>query len=247
MFHKIILDYDTNLFDELASTTNFEKITNGRDGAVLVSVAETNGHIPLVRTTTKYTCKPQQFQPIHYDIINKIINSFNKSIITNITFNNALIEIYNNQYCNMGFHSDQALDLEDDWYIAVYSCYEHPLEINNNNTRQLIIVNKVTKEQTEINMDHNSVIIFDTSTNKQYLHKIVSNNNKICRWLGITFRLSKTFVTHKDGIPYLNNTTILTLATDEECKEFYKLRCLENKQTDFVYSNITYTISSSDL
>ena len=45
----------------------------------------------------------------------------------------------------------------------------------------------------------------------------------------------------------INDTTILTLTTDEECKEFYKLRGLENKQTNFVYPNITYTISSSYL
>lgn len=243
MFRKITLDYKENLFPELQKTTDFEDVIKGRTGTVLVDVQ--NNLIPLVRTTTVYTTPPQKFKQVHYDIIDKIKQ---KTDLNNINFNNALIEIYDNQYCKMGFHSDQALDLQDDSYIAIYSCYENPETLTTQKCRKLIVQNKTTKELSEIVMDHNSVILFHTSTNQQYLHKIVlENNHTKNRWLGITFRLSKTFVQHKDNIPHLHpSNKILTLANEEEQKTFYKLRSEENKSTNFQYPEITFTISPSE-
>jgi len=228
MFTKIVLDYKQNLFPELTKVTEFEDITKGRMGAVLVDIQ--NDLIPLVRTTTKYTNPAQKFNLFHYDIMEKI----------GIKFNNALIEVYDNQYCTMGFHSDQALDLEDGSYIGIYSCYENHL--NQTNPRKLIIKNKTTNKISEITMDHNSVILFQLSTNQQYLHKIILENNKSNqnnKWLGITFRLSKTFINP------INN--VLKLANEEESKNFYKLRSEENKSLNFQYPEINYTISMSDL
>ena len=136
MFHKYQLDLIDNLFNELSKTTNFENITNGRDGAVLVN---NNNIIPLVRTTTKYNNPAQLFSQIHYDIIDKIKKI---TTINNLEFNNALIEIYNNDYKSMGEHSDQALDLADNSYICLFSCYNNPLA---KNIRTLKIKNKVVK------------------------------------------------------------------------------------------------------
>lgn len=146
----------------------------------------------------------------------------------------------------MGFHSDQALDLEDNSYIAIYSCYENTQNIK---PRKLIIKNKITNELSEINMDHNSVILFDLETNKKHLHKIIADasdeNNK---WLGITFRLSKTYIQYIDNIPFFYNTNhVLKLANDEEMKRFYKMRSDENKSINYQYPEIHFTVSSSDI
>ncbi len=240
MFTKIILDYDADLFSELQNTTNFENITKGRKGAVLVDIE--NDLIPTVRTTSKYLNPAQKFNSIHYDIMEKIKEKTN---INKLKFNNALIEIYDNSYSTMGFHSDQALDLEGDSYIAIYSCYAD----SNLNPRKLIIKNKITNKLSEILMNHNSVILFNLTTNQEHLHKIILDNiNKDNQWLGITFRLSKTFIQHIDDIPYIYPTNnILRLANDLETKEFYKLRSEENKNIESKYPEINYSISPSDL
>ncbi len=244
MFTKIILDYEKNLFSELTAITDFEDIAKGRKGAVFVDTK--NDLIPLVRTTTKYTKPAQKFKAIHFDVMEKIKEKTN---IDEISFNNALIEAYDNRYCTMGFHSDQALDLVKESYIAIYSCYEDHQNINKTNSRKLVIKNKTTNELSEIIMEHNSVIIFQLSTNQQYLHKIIlEDNTENNRWLGITFRFSKTFIQHIDDIPFFHQTNnILKLANQIESKTFYKLRSEENKSVDFKYPEITYTICMSDL
>lgn len=246
MFTKIILDNEKNIFPELMKITDFEDVTKGRMGAILVDVQ--NDLIPLVRTTTKYINPAQNFKSIHYDIMEKIKQ---QAHINEIKFNNALIEVYDNQYCTMGFHSDQALDLADDSYIGIYSCYENPQDMKQSNSRKLIIKNKTTNKLSEIIMDHNSVILFQLSTNQQHLHKIIldnNTNNKNNKWLGITFRLSKTFIHPINDIPFFHQTNdVLKLANEEESKNFYKLRSEENKSTNFKYPEITYTISMSDL
>jgi hypothetical protein len=66
-------------------------------------------------------------------------------------------------------------------------------------------------------------------------------------WLGITFRTSRTFVRFVDGHPQLSNGERLTLASDEQRREFFQLRRRENDETDFKYPSISYTISESDL
>lgn len=244
MFTKIKLDYDTNLFQKLCETTDFENIVKGRQGAVIVDYK--NELIPLVRTTTKYSKPVQKFHDVHHNIIEQIKK---KSQLKNIYLNNALIEIYNSKYYKMGFHSDQALDLADDSFIAIYSCYEKPLILKPSNSRKLIIKNKITKELSKIVMDHNSVILFSLSTNSKHLHKIIlENTNDDNRWLGITFRLSKTFLHYVNNNPFFYQTNnILKIANDEECKKFYKLRSEENKSSQFEYPEINYTISTSDI
>lgn len=238
MFTKVTLDYNKNLFNDLLQMTEFEDITKGRKGAILVDIS--NNLIPLVRTTTRYVKPSQTFKPLHHDIIKKIRNITN---IEEIKFNNALIEVYDNQYCTMGFHSDQALDLAEESYIAIYSCYEIP----QNNPRKLIIQNKLTNKQTEIIMEHNSVVLFNLPTNKRHLHKMILDNPKEDnRWLGITFRESKTFIHFVNKIPFLGDN-ILTLANDHEIKNFYQLRGKENKSIEYKYPEINYTISPSDI
>ncbi len=97
-------------------------------------------------------------------------------------------------------------------------------------------------------MDHNSVILFPLSTNEKHLHKIIlEETSKNNRWIGVTFRLSKTFIHHVDNTPYIYGTDdVLTVANRDEAINFYKLRGQENKSLQFKYPQLNSTISISD-
>jgi len=222
MFSTLLLNFPEKTFLEL-SKSSFEEITIGRYGAILKNKDNT-----VVRTTTKYNTKPQPFQDIHYDIINAIQTKFTEKMC----FNNAMIEMYTDDYRSMGFHSDQALDLDPDSFIAIYSCYSNP---EKGGFRTLIIKEKGGSDNFEIPMLHNSVIIFSVQNNSKYLHKIILKQCRKNTWLGITFRLSRTI------------DKKLRLANQEEKREFFRLRKLENTSIDFSWSDIDYTISPSDL
>lgn len=241
MFHKFYCDFDHNLFDELSTTSSFENITKGRKGGNLIDYKDEL--VPIVRTTSIYQNPPQQFLKIHYDIINQI-KSISK--IPNINFNNAMIEMYDELYTSMGYHTDQSLDLQDDSYICIFSCYNNETK---DDVRTLDIKNKITNKTQSIILEHNSIVIFSTETNRNHLHKIilekVTTNKK---WLGITFRLSKTYIKFINEIPYFYNTNeILKIATDKEKQEFMKMKGCENKLIEYKYPKINYTISNSDL
>ena len=241
-FIKHNLDLPLVMFDDLTKSIKFDDITDGRKGANLVDITQ-NGLISLVRTTTKYKNPNQSFTPIHYNIMKMIGHTVTAN------FNNALIEIYNSKYCNMGYHSDQALDLDDNSYICLFSHYSNP---STTSLRKLKVKSKINDEQTEIILDHNSIVLFTVETNSKYLHKIMlDKNNSKDEWLGITFRKSKTFIFFNNELPYFykDNLSIqLTLATDDQVIEFMKLRKRENKTTDTnIYDFITYTISPGDI
>ncbi|MFF9473500.1 hypothetical protein ACF1E9_12860 [Streptomyces roseolus] len=67
------------------------------------------------------------------------------------------------------------------------------------------------------------------------------------QWLGVTFRTSKTLLRFRDGHPYLPRGARLTAADEEQRREFFTLRRRENEETDFIYPDLTYTVSESDL
>ncbi len=256
-FIKIKLDTEF-YFNDLLQDIKLEPITQGRNGAILCYKIESI--VPIVRSTTKYKYQNQTLNKNHEKL---------KSIIENYTkvpLNNAMIEVYTDKYTTMNYHSDQNLDLEKDSYICLYSCY--------NNTkptkyRTLMIKNKETNEEYSIEMEPNTVIIFSIDTNSKWLHKIVLENQNQHQhkdqhkdqhqdqnqnmWLGITFRTSKTLVKFIEGVPYIRNSigeyNVLTLATKDQEKEYYKLRSVENKSKDFYNwpENINYTISPSDI
>lgn len=242
LHEKFILDID-NSFNELTESIIFEDIAKGRKGAILVN--NKNNLIPIVRTTTNYNNPVQKFLPIHY----KLMDNIRKKFKNNIIFNNAMFEIYDSQYRTMKFYSDQSLDLEAESYICLFSCYEN--ESNNpNDIRKLQVQNKISKDEFEVTLNHNSIIIFSTKNNLKYLHKIILDSKQVSKnkWLGITFRLSKTFVSFINDTPYINTTNIiLTIANNDERKEFYKHKGDENNQIDYRYESINYTISKSDL
>ncbi|AYV86589.1 MAG: hypothetical protein Sylvanvirus4_3 [Sylvanvirus sp.] len=290
MFQQFPLDVDmilsgnneskTNLFEQLTASLQFEDIAPGRKGANLVAVTKemnpSNVIIPLVRTTSIYTHSSQQMMPIHHKLMKYIQNvSIGESYsndLKGLEFNHALIEIYQPTYRRMRFHSDQALDLADNSCIGIYSCYEEVGSVQHDarsfNKRKLKIKDKDSKESFEISLDHHSVVLFSTSTNKKYLHKIVLDNISSPlsnpSWLGITFRVSKTFVQFVDEIPYFYFTHIqntqqikgdlmrLRLVNEIEKKQFLKYKAIENGPTkneeyNMEYQKIDYTLSPGDL
>ena len=235
--------YDLNLnntlinYDNLVNSFNFEELSNGRKSCVLSDIQ--NNFIPIVRTTTKYNNPIQNFNTYTNILINNI-----KKLNNNISFNNSLVEIYDNNYKTMKYHSDQQLDLKDNSYICIFSCYSNP---KTNNFRKLFIKNKLDNNIEEYVLKNNSIIIFSTDTNKKYLHKIILDKiTENTNWLGITLRLSKTFINFIDNKPYINNN-LLYLASLEEEKKFYKLRKDENLSIEYKYPDLNYTISPSDL
>ncbi len=250
--HSYTLLTEGNLFEELLASVRFEDVGKGRQGAVLIKIDETSS-IPIVRTTTRYSTPAQHFQSVHDRLAQQIQTSASLSI----GFNNALIENYTNIYRTMGSHSDQALDLADESFIAIFSCYKHP-ELANP-PRKLVVELKESgsdspkgtlRDRIEIPLTHNSVVLFDLDTNRRFKHKIVldtATQTPENQWLGITFRSSKTFVRFCDRYPYFLDDASLTLANDEQRREFYHLRHRENNETDFTYPRITYTVSESDM
>ncbi|GAA2995283.1 hypothetical protein GCM10010519_30500 [Streptomyces lactacystinicus] len=110
-----------NLFAELSASARLEDVGKGRRGAVLARIDEMSG-VPLVRTTTRYSSPTQRFRAVH----ERLAQQVQERAALSAGFNNALIESCTNAYATMGSHSDQALDLADDSFIAVFSCYQHP-------------------------------------------------------------------------------------------------------------------------
>ena len=238
MFTKFNLDFESDIFDELSKSTEFEDVTAGRQGGVLVN--QVDDMIPIVRTTTNYHRPSQRFLPIHYDIMEKIKLKLDLNGIP-LNFNNALIEIYDSTYRSMGYHSDQALDL-DQSYIALFSSYDDQKDL-----RKLKVKDKQTHEGIDIVLDQYYVVLFSVETNRKYLHKIIlDQSSRPNRWLGITFRQSKTFIRFHNELPYFISGVMLTLANDDQRREFYKYRKTENVNVEHTYPEMNYTISESD-
>lgn len=248
-FQLITLQLQGDTFTELYNSAQFEAVGSGRYGNHLVQ--ENEHGIPIVRTTTQYTIPAGYFKSIHQHII-KCINDNVTSEQETIHFNNALIEVYDSRYCKMGYHSDQALDLDPHSYIALFSCYENPNALTELQLRKLKIKDKLSNKEFEIKLSHHSVVLFSVQTNAKFQHKIVldgrthNNSTNNSRWLGITFRCSKTFINFHNQVPFFKTGEQLLQANEEQTQEFYKLRRQENNETTFIYPPIHHTLSIAD-
>ncbi|MFD8205284.1 hypothetical protein ACFV2S_02545 [Streptomyces sp. NPDC059695] len=237
------LPEEENLFPELSASARFEDVGKGRRGTTLTRVDET-GAVPLVRTTTRYGGPAQRFRPVHERLARRI------EAVAALPpgFNNALIESYTNACTTMGMHSDQALDLADESFIAVFSCYERPEE---SPPRKLVLASKGPGgERFEVPLAHHGVVVFSVDSNRLLKHKIVldtPDRRAANTWLGVTFRTSKTLVRYHDGHPHLPQGERLVRADEEQSRAFYRLRRRENDETDFRYPPLTCTVSESDL
>jgi len=243
-FRSLAVHTEDNLFEELYSSVHWQDVGKGRQGNVLVKPDAARG-VPIVRTTTKYDAPAQCFKPVH----SRLAEQIQKRAWLPASLNNGLIENYTNAYTTMGFHSDQDLDLEEGTHIAVFSCYRHREAARN--LRKLVVESKEPGgSKFEIPLTNNSVVVWSLETNQRFKHKIVLDkpaNASENQWLGITFRTSKTFIQVRDGQVSFEDGTPLTLADEEQSREFYKLRKSENEGTDFVYPKVSYTISKSDM
>ncbi|MFZ5894864.1 MAG: hypothetical protein ACOY0T_27635 [Myxococcota bacterium] len=141
-------------------------------------------------------------------------------------------------------HSDQALDLADGSWIALYSCYREPALPS----RRLIVHPKDTGAGFEVPLDHRSVVFFSLETNQRFTHAIAPRVRAPENdWFGITFRTSKSLLRFVNGHPILPSGARLTLASEDKRCELFQLRRRENEETSFVYPPISYTLSESDL
>lgn len=222
-----------------------EVCCNGRLGATLVQSAVDDAGKRwwgLVRTTTKYRLPVCEMTAVHKALIREI-QQFQPSA----SFNNVLVEAYDQNYMTMGFHTDQMQDLAKDSFICIYSYYS--CQFTPDAPRILVIKDKETGKEKEIRMEHNSIILFSTDTNKQFTHKIIQK--ELSRyddvWFGMTFRQSSTFITQTNGETVFQDGSKLTLATAEEAKQFYKLRQQENKAKDFSWPELHFTLNAGDL
>ncbi len=253
-FYVIMLPFKGNMFEELSNAVTFETVGKGRKGNHLVRVSKSE--IPIVRTTTKYSIPAHDFSSSHKRVLNSLesVININYPNISSLSFNNALIEVYDETYTKMKYHCDQCLDLESNSYIALFSCYEQPENITKHVLRKLKIKNKTSGEEFEFLLENNSVILFSLETNEKFQHKIVleqvsgkREEQTPNKWLGITFRQSKTKIHFKEGKPCFSNGKELKLANEQEAKTFYILRGEENRSLGFTYPTIEYTLSIGDI
>ncbi|KAF3909576.1 hypothetical protein AA313_de0205610 [Arthrobotrys entomopaga] len=242
------------LFPQLLRTVRWETFSKNRQIAITHRPSNTNtnnnNETPIVRTTTAYQTPSQPFSPLHETIISTIRQ---KSGIPNLTLNHAMMEIYDSKYTTMGFHTDQALDLASDSYICLFSTYEHGAD---DHPRVLVVKNKENGEESVVELAHHSVVIFSTEANRTHVHKIEGRglpSGYGNRWMGVTFRLAKSYVRVVDGVSVLFSeggveVGELTVATEGERREFFGMKAVENREgVGFEWPVVKYTISPSDM
>lgn len=241
MFKKLhITDHFT--FKELAESVTFEDVCKGRKAAVVVDCLEKQDgsiSVPIVRTTTSYK-RPAHKLPPKYRALFDSVAEHNKK---GTTFNNAMVELYDTTYRTMSFHTDQAQDLQPNSFICLYSCYEHPPEFGD------LRILRVRKKHTSLNdrqkddpshyedifLSEGLCVIFSKEWNAHYVHQIIlnpetTNHTSKNRWLGVTMRLSSTWVTfEKDSDVCVIDKERLCLANTEQRKAIYAAKKMENE------------------
>ena len=240
----------SDMFTSLRDGVAFESVCTGRKGAVLLAHTP-DGSAPMVRSTTKYERAHQRFRSAHAGLSSDIALAF---AMPSLVFNNALVEEYTWQYRTMGMHCDQALDLVDDSFICLFSCYSNP-EDPDCDVRQLVIRDKVSSKELIVQLAHCSAVLFSVADNARFVHQIVPTVRECCgrstTWLGVTFRCSKRAVMYVGGKAYLETgRELLLLRTRALAVEFYKQRRLENGAlAKFEYDKEAehVTVSPSDM
>lgn len=241
-------------FATLTSSLTFEQVAATRQvaNAALINSA---GHIPIVRTTTAYKHQVQPMPPAFLalrDAIIKAIMTTTGRSCAEVEFNNAMVELYDPAYTKMGFHTDQAQDLAEGSTIAIFSCYEtsppNDKHMKTSPPRLLIVNDKRSdseKDVTEFPMHDSSCITFSTATNALHKHKIVGGG---CtrRWLGLTFRTSKTYVERRGEeleLYFVGSGRLLRKATEEEKVEIRRCKGRENAEVEFEWPVMDVTMS----
>jgi hypothetical protein len=253
--HTFFLPANANHFEALQTSVSWEQVGKGRAMATLVNSDDTaaDALVPVVRSTTVCHQPAQWFKDAHHAVLRDMqvyMPEELKPFAWGHKFNNAMLEKYTPECRSMAYHSDLALDLHPDSYIAIFSCYDSPQATK----RKLVIKDKTSHIVThEIVLKHNMVTLFSVDTNQRNLHKIVLDWPKSAPrpkgtkpaeglWIGMTCRTSRMFVAYD---PMLG--CALRLATPSEHKEFLRQRAQENKLVNFNYGHVSYTVSPGDL
>lgn len=231
------LKYDMSTC-EIGTMEVNEKICNGRHGKIFVK--ESNGEIPIVRTTTRYNERAHYFTPQCNNITKEACK-----IHPQFIFNNIMVEKYDKEYKRMRYHSDQSQDLAPDSFIALYTTYDD----SNNSNRKLQIQCKQTGKTFYILLEDKSMVVWTLETNAKYRHKIIPCNNldNVCHTM--TLRNSKTFVSYVDNrCIMVSSMKELLLANDNEKNNIITLKGIENKEImTSGYPSYNYTLSPSDM
>ena len=241
-----LVEPDKDWFSLLQVET--EPAGKGRTAAILVR-SDGKHRVPLVRTTAVLQRPSQPFGEQHAALADRIASLGHKQ------FNNALLEVYDSSCKSMGEHSDMALDLDPKSTICLFSCYRDP---NETNLRELHLRSKNRKdssfedssfeeEKTVIRLEHGMAVFLPVALNARVVHKIVAGRKTESEWLGLTLRRSKRLLTRHEGKLVFQNGTALTLADDEQRREFCKHKGQENRVVDYEFPEIAYTISPGDI
>ncbi len=227
-------------YDDIYNEIIWDPATRGACVEQSILVQPENDQVPIVRST--YAPKYQIIPP-HCKSILKAAQIVLEQNQSHVVFNNVLAECYQAEKRRMAFHTDQALDLKDDTFICLYSIYNDESEPN---LRKLVVRNKTTQVVEEIALLHKSIVVFSTNTNRHFLHKIVSPNERptSSEWIGLTFRCSKTSIIELNGRLWTSDGNPLDIASDEQLKEFYANKKQENKQINFQWPNTPYVVNS---
>jgi hypothetical protein len=144
-------------------------------------------------------------------------------------------------------HQDQSQDLSNKSIICLYSCYN---DQNTTNVRTLRVQNTTTKEVQDVPLAHLSLTMFSTDFNNEHTHQIILETDKLCSntlWLGITFRLSKTWLEMTDaGVVLSASKKLLRIANKDEKRLLYLQKAKQNKQGT-PYPDFDFTLSFSDV
>ncbi|GAA2103098.1 hypothetical protein GCM10009759_38170 [Kitasatospora saccharophila] len=229
-------------FAELLDSVRWEETGRGRRTAVIVRVGA-DGGVPLVRTTARYAEPAQRFRPVH----ERLARLVRERAGLPDGLDNALVELYTNAYTSMGAHSDLALDLAAGSSIALYSCYRDPA--GPPRTLRFEPKDGVPGRDFAVPLVQHGLVVLPLAANRRFRHRILLEPTARAvdnEWLGVTFRTSATPVRYRAGRAHLPAGE-LRAATEEEQHEFRLLRRRENRETDFGYQPLAYTVSPSDL
>lgn len=98
---------------------------------------------------------------------------------TNQTFNSVLINWYRNEQDSMGKHSDDEKELGNKPTIASISLGEE---------REFVIINKVTKERTKLQLENGSLLVMSGNSQKDFSHELPKSKKEKKGRINLTFR-----------------------------------------------------------
>lgn len=124
-------------------------------------------------TYSRQTFKPLEFPKPIQDLKEKIVNQFE------IVFNSVLVNYYRNEQDSMGKHSDDEKELGFEPTIISVSLGEE---------REFIIIDKDSKEKTNINLKSGSLLIMSGKSQEKYWHELPKSKNPKKGRVNLTFR-----------------------------------------------------------